>query len=156
MASISITRQVAAPPEVVFEVATDLPHAAEHIRGIDKIELLTPGPIGVGTRWKETRRMMGNTATETLEIVAFDRPRSYTVGCESCGAYMETTFGFLPAGTGTQVSLNVRMEARSLFAKLLSPVGNLMFGKMMRKCLDDDLADIKRVAESRVGEPSSA
>ena len=36
-------------------------------------------------------------------------------------------------------------------AKLMSPIGNLMFGKMMRKCMGDDLDDIQRVAESRSG-----
>jgi hypothetical protein len=35
-------------------------------------------------------------------------------------------------------------------AKLMSPIGNLMMGGMMRKCLEDDLDDVKRVAESRV------
>jgi hypothetical protein len=152
MSGFSMTKHVAAPVETVFAVASDLVHAAEHIRGIEKIELLTPEPIGLGTRWRETRRMMGREATEVLEIIAFDRPRSYKVGCESCGAYFETTFSFVSSAGGADVTLDVRMEARSLFAKLMSPIGNLMFGKAMRKCMEDDLEDLKRVAESRAAE----
>ena len=132
----------------MFDVASDLAQAAEHIRGIEKIELLTEGPMRVGTRWRETRKMMGQSSTETLEVVAFDRPRSYTVGCESCGAYFETTFRFVPDGDGTLVTLDARTEARSIMAKLMSPIGNLMFGKMMRKCMGDDLDDIRSVAEA--------
>ena len=41
------------------------------------------------------------------------------------------------------------METRSLFAKLMSPIGNLMFGATMRKCMEDDLDDIKQVAEAK-------
>ncbi len=156
MPSLSITKRVNAPVETVFAVATDLPNAAQHIRGIEKIELLTAGPIGVGTRWRETRKMMGHESTEILEVTSFDRPRSYAVGCESCGAYIETTFRFVPSGGGTDIALDVRMEARSFFAKLMSPIGKLMFGKMIRKCMDDDLEDVKRVVEMRTANPMTS
>jgi hypothetical protein len=151
MAEFRITKHIEAPPETVFDVATDLAHAAEHVRGIEKIELLSAGPIGVGTKWRETRKMMGREATETLEIKTFDRPRKYVVGCESCGCYFETTFSFLPRDGGTDVTLDVHTKALTLMAKIMSPLGNLMMGNTMRKCLDDDLEDVKRVAESRAG-----
>ncbi|MEX2317324.1 MAG: SRPBCC family protein [Pirellulales bacterium] len=154
MASFSMTKRITAPVETVFEVASDLEHAAETIRGIERIELLTPPPVGIGTRWRETRRMMGREATETLELTAFDRPHRYTVGCHSCGAYMETTFRFTPSGdasgpAATDLALDIRCEARSLFAKLMSPLSNMMFAKMMRSCIASDLDDLARVAESR-------
>jgi hypothetical protein len=85
-----------------------------------------------------------------LEIKTFDRPHSYIVGCESCGCYFETTFTFTPSDGGTDVTLDVRTKAITLMAKLMSPIGNLMMGSAMRKCLEDDLDDVKRVAESRV------
>jgi carbon monoxide dehydrogenase subunit G len=150
MAQFSISKRIAAPVETVFDVATDLAHAAEHVRGIEKIELVTDGPIGVGTRWRETRKMMGGASTETFEIKAFDQPRSYTAGCESCGAYFETKLRFDPDGDATNLTLDVRMEARTLMAKLMSPLGNLMFGNVMRKAMNDDLDDLKRVAEQIV------
>lgn len=46
MASIMVTKRIAAPVETVFGVASDLEHAAGRIRGIEKIELLTPPPVG--------------------------------------------------------------------------------------------------------------
>jgi carbon monoxide dehydrogenase subunit G len=156
MAGLSLSKQIDAPIESVFDVATDLAHAAEHIRGIKKIELLTPGPVALGTRWRETRKMMGHESTETLEITAFNRPRHYTVGCNSCGCYFESTFSFVPEGNTTKVTIDLRAEARTFFAKLMSPLGKLMLGKTMRKCLEDDLDDLKRVAESRARANSAA
>ena len=151
MVNISLSRRIDAPLETVFEVATDLQRAAEHIRGIEKIELLTTLPVRVGTRWRETRRVMGRSDTQTLEITAFDPPHSYTIGCDTCGSDFETTFRFAPmANKSTDVTLDVRCEARSLLAKLMSPLGNLMLGQVIRKCMDDDLADIKRTAEERI------
>jgi uncharacterized protein YndB with AHSA1/START domain len=150
MAQFSMTKRIDAPLETVFEAAIDLERAAEHIRGIEKIELVTTLPVRVGTRWRETRKVMGRQDMQTLEVTAFNPPHSYTVGCDSCGSYFETTFRFEPAaGNSTDVMLDVRCEARSLLARLLSPIGNLMFGRVMRNCLDDDLDDIRRVAESK-------
>lgn len=156
MASLSLTKHIAAPIETVFAVATDLEHAAERIRGIEKIELVTLGPVGIGTQWRETRKMMGHQSTETLKIIAFDPPRSYTIACDSCGAHIETTFRFTPVGNATDVTLEVSLEARSLFAKLMSPIGNMMFGVAMRKCMEDDLDDIKQAAEARAASAPSA
>ena len=155
MSSFQMTKHVAAPVDVVFDIASDLAHATEHVRGIEKIELLTSGPIGVGTKWRETRRMMAREATETLEITAFDRPRTYTVGCDSCGCYFQTVFQFEPHAGGTAVTLEVTTKAQTFMAKLMSPIGNLMMGKVMRKCIEDDLDDVKRVAESRVATSAS-
>lgn len=150
MTRFSMTRRIEAPIETVFEMATDLPRAAQHIRGIERIELLTDLPIGVGTRWRETRRVMGHEDTQTMEITAFDPPRSYTIGCDSYGSHFGSTFRFAAQPGGTDVTLEVQCEARSLGAKLMSPLGNLMFGSVMRKCMEDDLDDLKRVAEMRV------
>jgi len=155
MPNFTMTKRIAAPVDTVFDVATDIEHAAEHIRGIDKIERLTPGPVGIGTKWRETRTMMGRQDTETLEVVAFDRPHSYTIGCDSCGAYFKSTFRFTPVGNETDVTLEVDLEARSTFARLMAPIGRMMFNATMGKCLEADLEDIKNAAESRARESAT-
>lgn len=155
MPNFILTKHIAAPVDTVFNVATDIEHAAEHIRGIDNIERLTPGPIGIGTKWRETRTMLGRQATETLEVTAFDPPHSYTIGCDSCGAHIKSTFSFTPVDNETDMTLAVELEARSLFAQLMAPIGRLMFDATMRKCLQADLEDIKRVAESRSREATA-
>ena len=149
MKNHTLTKQVNAPPDVVFAVASDLAKAAEHVQGIERIELLTPEPVGVGTKWRETRKMMGKEATETLEITAFDPPRSYTVEADSCGCHFVSTFRFTPEAGGTRVELEVGGHANSFMAKLMSPLSGLMMGTM-KKMMDQDLEDVKRVAESRV------
>lgn len=148
MMRLMLTKQVNAPPDIVFAVASDLANAAEHVQGIERIELLTPPPIGVGTRWRETRTIMGKESTETLEVTAFDPPRRYTVEADSCGSHFESTFRFTPAAGGTRVELEINCRADSFFAKLMSPLSGLMMGTM-KKMLDQDLEDVTRVAEAR-------
>ena len=145
MAKLSVTEWIDAPIERVFELATDLPRAAERIDGIDKIEMLTEGPVGVGTRWKETRGKMG---TEELFVTEFDPPNGYTVGCDSCGCHIDSRFVFTPTdGGGTEARLDITTRVESLLAKLMVPLMPLMMGGM-KKAVAQDLADIKQAAES--------
>lgn len=140
-----LSELIDAPARRVFELAADIPRAAERIDGISKVEMLTEGPIGVGTRWRETRSGMG---TEELTITDFDPPRGYSVGAESCGCRFESQFLFSPSESGehTLVELITRWQPVSWYARLMSPLSLLMSG-MMKKAMAKDLADLKRAAE---------
>ena len=61
-------RFVTRPVEDVFAVFTDLHRAAERIRGIERLEVLTDGPVGKGTRFRETRIMFRREATEEHRV----------------------------------------------------------------------------------------
>ena len=146
MAAVTVTQRIEAPVETVFRLATDVDHWAGRITGITKVERLTNGPVGVGTRFKETRMMFGKQATETMEFSAFEPNRRYQLTADSCGALYQTEFRFEPDGTGTRLSVDMRVTARSFFAKLMKPLAWLMCG-MMKKCLMKDLDDLKAAAE---------
>ena len=137
---------VNASPERVFELFTDLAHAPERVRGIKRLELSTPAPVRKGTRFRETRVMFGREATMEMEIVAFEPGKSYTVGCESCGARYLTRFDFKGEGAGTRVAVRFEVTALSVFAKLMSPFAGMMI-KACAKACEQDLADLKQVAE---------
>ena len=145
MAPLKLTQIIDAPVDRVFALATDLPRAAEHIDGIDKIEMLTDGPVSVGTRWRETRGKMG---TEELEITRFDPPHGYTAECDTCGCHFVSTFRFTPVGAGAEAQLEMTTQPRTLLAKLMSPLVGLMM-RSATKAIRQDLLDIKRVAESQ-------
>ncbi len=140
---------VDADPATTFAAFTDLRNAAKNIRGIKHIEVLTEGSIGKGTQFRETRTMFGRDAVEAMEIIAFDSPRGYSVGCDSCGARFDTDFRFTPEAGGTRVNVNMRTVATSVFAKMMSPLMGWMMVGTMRKCFKNVLADIKAVAEGK-------
>lgn len=148
MAGFRISRTINAPPARVFEAFTDFAHAAERIPAITKLELLTDGPVRKGTRFRETRVVFKQQATEELEVTAFDPPRAYGVGCTSCGVRYATTFTFAPVDGGTEVIVELQTEALTTMAKLLSPVTSVMLGGMVGKCLTDDVEAIKTFIET--------
>jgi len=116
------------------------------LSGIERIEVLTDGPVGVGTRFRETRILFKREATEEMEFTAFEPGVSYSVGCESCGCRYDTRFDFVPEGGGTRVEMRMETKALTFGAKLMSPLAKLMAGAM-RKMLENDLSEVKATAE---------
>jgi carbon monoxide dehydrogenase subunit G len=142
MRSFTIARHVDADPDLVFDTLSDFEHAAERIGNIERIEILTDGPIAAGTRFRETRKIFGKEATEELTISVFDQAsRHYAVECESCGCRSRTDVRCTEDGTGTLVSMETTYQPVSMLAKLMAPIGWMMIGTM-RKCIEQDLDDL--------------
>jgi hypothetical protein len=116
------------------------------IKGIKRLEMLTPGPIRSSVRFRETRQMHGHDATEEMEITYFDPPRMYAVSCRSCGCLITTTFRFDPAPEGTRVTAEIVAQAQSWFTKLLFPLRKMLIG-MIQKCVTQDVLDLKQMLE---------
>lgn len=137
---VDLEVDVAAPPARAFHVFTDVPGAPGRVSGIKKVEMLTPPPVGVGTRWKETRLMFGREATETMWVAAFEPPRRAVMESDSCGARMTFTFTFEPSAKGTRVRMQMATRALTWTTWFFAPLGVLFAGfakKMMRKDLED-------------------
>lgn len=148
MGTITASTHVAAPVDEVFAVYTNIEKAEERIPDIVSIEMLTDGPFGIGTRWRETRVMFKKEATEEMWVTAFDPPRSYCVEAESHGMKYATTFDFEPDGDGTKVSWSFTGTPQTLGTKVLSPVLGVLMNGTMRKCMQRDLEALREVCES--------
>jgi hypothetical protein len=146
MARVTVTRRVEAPPATVFALFSDFENAAGRVTAIKKIELLTPGPVGVGTRFRETRVVFGREATEEMEVTAFEPGRHYALTARSCGAEYRSGLHFRPDGSGTVVEASFEARPLTLLARLLSPLTALMSG-VLKKCLEGDVEDLKKIAE---------
>ncbi len=146
---------IAAPIQAVFELFTDLSHAADHIDPIQSLEVIGKGPVGKGTRFRETRVMFGKQATEEMEITAFDPPRSYRIEAESCGSHFCTVYSFEGGQRETRVTMETTSRPLSLFAKVVGPLMGLMMKGAMKKAMCADHANLKAVAEAAAGAGSS-
>ena len=147
MTGIVVTETIAAPPETVFARSTDLARWPETCEAITKVEILTDGPVGVGTRFRETRKMWGKEATEEMEITAFEPPNRYVLGAESHGCKYRTELRFDAQGDGTLVTFDFQGEPQTLTAKVMGFVMKPMMKSMIKMCAKD-LADMKAAIES--------
>lgn len=156
MKPIAVTETIRAPRDRVFAVASDIPNAAETVRGIDLIEVLaeapaapdTLGPVGKGFAWRETRTMFGKKATEDMTITGWNPPESYTVEARSHGAHYVSVLTFEESEPGvTRMTMSFRAMPETFMAKVMMKLFAAMT-KHLTKCLTEDLADIKHAAEA--------
>ena len=92
MATIKVSNFIAAPIERVFQLFTDIEHGSAHVSDIKRIEMLTPGPVRRGTRWRETREIMGVSDSAEMEITSFEHYRTYTITHHKAGVEIATRF----------------------------------------------------------------
>ena len=147
MQDVEVRRHVAAPVERVWAVVTDLARAPQVVRGIDSVEVLTPGDFGVGTRWRETRRMMGRPATEEMTVTAVESQRSYTTEAVHASIRYVSTVAVAPAGDGSELTMSFGARPTSAAMRLLGAVTGPLGRRAVARALEKDLVDLAAAAE---------
>jgi uncharacterized protein YndB with AHSA1/START domain len=147
MTTVKVTKDIEAPVSQVFGQFTDIEHGPSHVSAIKKVEMLTPGDVGLGTRWRETRDVLGRRDDAEMEITAYERNRMYTITHHKAGLRIDTSFWFEPAGTGTRVSVEFDLGVGGVPPGFLAPLGWAIEGKVA-EVLNHDLADLKHSVES--------
>ena len=145
---LNLETHVKAPIDAVFAAFSDIENSAANIEGIDRVEMLTDGPVGKGTRFRETRTMFGKEATEEMEITQFDPPKSYTVEADSCGSHFTSVISFVEKDGGTLVTMAMTSKANTFMAKLMTPLG-FLFAGAAKKAMRGDFEDLKKHIETQ-------
>ncbi len=143
-----VREQINAPPEAVFAIASDFASAPQRIHGIKKMEMLTSGPVGLGTRFRETREMFGREATETMEVIDFQPGRSYTLGATNCGCEYRTVVSVRPAGSASEITFDFSGRPLTFGARVMGFLMGWMVKGACVKAIKQDLADLKAAVEN--------
>ncbi|MFJ2821230.1 SRPBCC family protein [Streptomyces toxytricini] len=148
---VVVEREVAAPAECVWRALTDLEAMPRVLSGVEAVEVLTPGPFGVDTRWRETRRMFGSRATEEMRVSVCEAPRRYVAEAYNSGMRYESEFRVDERAPGRSV---VRMafaaspapggKPPGVFMRLLNRLGTRAVARAVAK----DLADVAASVEA--------
>ena len=136
-----------ATKDEVFNAFSDLKNLANNVRAIKRIELLTPGDVGIGSKFKETRVMFGKESSETMEITQFSPPDYFKEEAQSNGMHYVTEWRFISEGNKTTVSIDFSGKSTTSTARLL----NILFSFMtsgMKKAFLADMDDLKKMLEN--------
>lgn len=151
----TLARHVNASPDKVWAVISDIPGSAATLSGVDSVQMLSEGGYGEGTRWKETRTMMGRAETVEMRVSQAEPPSAARAGTTTVkalqgGADYTTRFILAERDGGTDLTLTFGAEV--VKPTLLSKVMMALFGRigmsMTRKMLARDLSEIAAKAES--------
>lgn len=146
---VAVEREIAAPAERVWAAMTDLESLPAVLTGVDAVEVLTPGPFAVGTRWRETRRMFGKQATEEMWVTECEAPVGYVTEADNSGMHYVSEFRLAersPGRTTVRMTFSARPQSGTrlpLLARLLGGLG----AKAVAKAIAKDLADVAASVE---------
>ena len=104
MITPSASIRIAAPPATVISFIADPANAPRWMKALEVAELLTPGPIGPGSRFREVMSAGGKRVEAVCEIVELDPERRYAWQSVGDGS---TTYGggftAIPVDGGTEL-----------------------------------------------------
>ena len=143
MIDVTVEQRIEAPPERVAAYAMDPANDASWIRALTEVEVLTGGPVGVGTRVKRVASFLGKRIEYVNEIEEYEPPRRLAMRSVEAPFPMTVVYEFEPAGQGTLMRITTGGDT-SGFYRLAGP---LLAGQV-RRGVAGDLRKLKEILEA--------
>ena len=140
MAGFERSEHIARPHPQVWDFFVNHDNATKWNPDIVGLRQITDGPVGVGTKFLETRRVGKKEHTVTLEITDFEEGRKYAGTVEAAGIRGTYTYRFEPRGDETEVKLVAEIHGKGI-AKLMLPL-------VKRAMLKSDGAQLERLRDA--------
>lgn len=128
-----------APPAGAFLYLADLKNALTWDPNIAAVEPLTPGVVGLGTRFRVTMRMLGMSATLEYHVEAYEPDRRLIFMGRGFGTKITDTILVTPFRGGSRVRWTADIR---LFAPLV--LVDPLLGFLMRPAMTRAMASLKQ------------
>jgi hypothetical protein len=162
MSTVAVTRFVDAPTERVWRVFTDLRARVDRLSTVAGVDVVTDGPFGTGTTWRETRTTPdGMPVTEEFRVDEAVPPARFIVISPGIGANYRTTYSFTPVEIGrhrgrTLVTVVQEGAPTAPYGRFLALVFGGLAARTVEGALRQDLTDLANAAEGFDDDPAAA
>jgi hypothetical protein len=145
---IEVAKMVAARPPKVFETVADAAHWPEIMQSVTDVEVLSPGPLRVGSRLREIHIMFGQQTTEELQVVEIERPRRLRLAGHNYGLHYERDhiIDALDVGSRLMMIFRTRPQFQSQTGRALTDFVTPYMEINLRDELERDLTDLAAAA----------
>ena len=146
---IDLERLIAALPPAVFAIVADVASWPLIINSVRSIELLTNRPIRVGTKFRETRIILGRETTFEMEVADLEPPRRLlTITSDRDLHYEFDHIIDAVSSGGSRLSLIFRSKPTSVAGRGLSSLMSPFMEIGLRDELERDLSDLAAASAS--------
>ena len=144
MARIEESVEIKRPVDKVFAFTSDAKSWPKWQSTFPDAEQTSQGPVGVGTTFKGTIRMMGLTMKWTAKATEYEPNRKFgkNIACGSITNEQHNTYDRIEGGTKFTIVYNMKIGG---LMKLISP----MIVSSTRKALKKALSNLKSVLEAQ-------
>ena len=133
MREVSAGARIDASPEAVFAFVADLANLPRWQSGIVSAELLTPGPVGTGSRARVVRELLGQRLTVELLLVDHRPPSRLELESEASGIGVRAILKLVAEGGATRLTFTMKIRAKTVF---MAPMEGMVAG-----AAEHDIAD---------------
>jgi hypothetical protein len=156
MSTVAVSQVVPASAVDLWRILVDLPRRGDWLTTVGEVELLTPGPLAVGTAWRELRtRPDGRVQAEEFVVREAVPPRRLVLVSPGSGASYRTTYVLRPVHRrrrrGTAVLLRQEAAHADPVGRLLALLLGGLAARTVEGTLRRDLADLSRAAADTHG-----
>ena len=130
--SYSTETVIRRPVEDVFDYCSDLRSELRWNPKVKHIEKVTDGPVGVGTRY---RAPWSNSGPTTVQVVAFDHPRSWETSTRARGMVIRFRGTVTDAAPGARYTAYLELQPKRL-ARLVAPLALLAMRRQDQQNMD--------------------
>jgi carbon monoxide dehydrogenase subunit G len=106
------------------------------------LEQVTPGEVGVGTKFKSIGELMGRRIEGEMQITAYEPDTKCGFQVNSGPMQVNMTMTFKTVGTGTKISLNAQGNPAGFFK-----IAEGMLAGRVKTMMEENLARLKSVLE---------
>jgi Polyketide cyclase / dehydrase and lipid transport len=133
-----------APPDAVAHIQFDPTRDPEWIGGVDRVELVTPPPLALGSQVRRIGGFLGRQIVWLMRVDGFEPDRLVRMHALESPFPMDVDYQLEPGAEGrTRASIRIRGEGRGMYG-LPGP----LMGPMVRRSVQGDLGRLKRLAET--------
>jgi carbon monoxide dehydrogenase subunit G len=142
MINIDLSTLVDKPIKDVFAFIGNLNNMPKWNTTVMGVEQITPGDVGVGTKFKSVGEMLGRRIEGEMRVTAYEPDSKFGIQMNAGPALVNMALSFKTVGTGTEVSLNAQGNSGGLF-KLAEPV----MQRRVKSIMEENLARIRSQLE---------
>lgn len=143
MSRVHTELMIEAPLEKVFDTVAHIENFQKAVPHILRVEPLGEIRSGVGTRFRETRRMGQREATTVLEVTEYAANERVRLISDEGGTVWDSLFETRSEGDGTRLSLTMDARPHKLLSRLTVP----LMMRMIRSAVEEDLVAVKEYCE---------
>ncbi len=144
MAHINGEITINRPVQEVFDFVADERNEPRYNPRMLRAEKLSPGPVGLGSRFRAVMRSRPRPVEMTTECTGFERPRRLASTTRLSKMDIQGTLTFDPVPAGTRMQWSWQLQPRGVL-KLMSP----MMARMGRHLEQRIWTSLKRCLEGQ-------
>jgi len=142
MINLDLGTLIDKPIKDVFAFVANPNNMSKWNSAVVSLQQITPGAVGVGTKFKSVGEAMGRRIEGEMQVVVYEPDTKCGFQLQAGPMQMNLTMAFKTVGTGTKLSLNAQGNPAGIF-KLAEGV---MAGRV-KSMMEENLARLKSVLE---------